>query len=285
MLFPEQQRANNLNLCFNWYSDEDAGRDRGEAHSIRQMVAEMQSRFGTDPERVFVSGLSAGGAMTAVMLASYPEVFAGGGIIAGLPFGTARSIPQAFDRMRGHGGPTGETLSQLVRSASNHRGPWPALSIWHGSNDMIVDPSNARDLIDQWGALHGVSQLPSRTDEVAGYTHRVWRESTGREVIEEYSISGMAHGTPLDTSAGETGEIAGAHMLEAGISSTRQLLRFWGLATPIKTTGRGLPSSRLASPSLAHNLSRAPREVPHENPAGHIGRTIEQALRTAGLLR
>ncbi|MBA2467343.1 MAG: PHB depolymerase family esterase, partial [Sphingomonas sp.] len=89
VLFPEQQRANNPNLCFNWFSPADAGRGKGEALSIRQMVAAMQARHGTDPARVFVSGLSAGGAMAAVMLATYPDVFAGGAIIAGLPFGIA----------------------------------------------------------------------------------------------------------------------------------------------------------------------------------------------------
>ena len=277
LLFAEQQRKNNPNLCFNWFSDEDAGRDRGEALSIRQMVAQMQSRFGTDPARVFVTGLSAGGAMAAVMLASYPEVFAGAGIIAGLPFGTAHSVPQAFDRMRGHGGPTGKGLSELVRAASDHDGPWPTLSIWHGSGDLTVDPSNAQDLIDQWGALHGVAQSPTRIDEVAGYPHRVWCDPTGREVIEEYSITGMAHGTPLDTLQGETGEIAGAHMFEAGISSTRQLLAFWGLAAGTAATKR----VRRSSPDSGRH-GRAWRGQRAEN---HIGKTIEQALRTAGLLR
>ena len=281
LLFPEQQRANNANLCFNWFSDEDARRDRGEAHSIAQMVAEMESRFGTDPARVFVTGLSAGGAMTAVMLASYPELFAGGGIIAGLPFGTAHSVPQAFDRMRGHGGPTGSALSELVRSASDHTGPWPTLSIWHGTSDTTVDPSNARDLIDQWSELHGVSQSPSRTDEVSGYPHRIWCDSSGREVIEEYSITGMAHGTPLDASAGETGEIAGAHMLEAGISSTQLLLRFWGLARSNPAHG----SRRAKSASAARRPLHSARKRPPEGARGQIARTIEHALRTAGLLR
>ena len=133
LLFPEQQRANNPNLCFNWFSPDDTRRDRGEARSIREMVAEMHARFGTDPERVFVTGLSAGGAMTAVMLATYPEVFAGGGIIAGLPFGSAHSVPQAFDRMRGHGGPTAAALSDLVRSETDHPGPGPTLVSFRAS--------------------------------------------------------------------------------------------------------------------------------------------------------
>ncbi|WP_425506894.1 extracellular catalytic domain type 1 short-chain-length polyhydroxyalkanoate depolymerase [Sphingomonas sediminicola] len=133
------------------------------------MVAEMQARHGTDPARVYITGLSAGGAMAAVMLATYPDVFAGGGIIAGLPFGTAQSIPEAFDRMRGQGSPAAGELSQIVRSASSHSGPWPTLSVWHGSSDRTVDPRNAADLVHQWGALHGVGKAPTRTDHVSGY--------------------------------------------------------------------------------------------------------------------
>lgn len=277
MLFAEQTRANNPNLCFNWYSDADAGRGRGEALSIRQMVRAMQARFGTDPTRVFVTGLSAGGAMTAVMLASYPDVFAGGGIIAGLPFGIAHSVPQAFDRMRGHGGPSGKALSELVRAASDHSGPWPTLSVWHGSGDMIVDPSNANGLIEQWSALHGVSNTPSRTDDVEGYPHRTWCDRDGRAVIEEYSITGMAHGTPLDT-IGETGENAGAHMLEAGISSTRELLCFWGIAKP------GVKIQPARAP-VAQISRRAPAKRRPKYAGSDIGKSIEQALRSAGLLR
>ena len=173
VLYPEQQRSNNPNLCFNWFSADDAARGKGEARSIREMVAAVQARHGTDPQRVFVTGLSAGGAMAAVMLAAYPDVFAGGAVIAGLPFGVARSVPEAFDRMRGQGHPPLEALPDLVRSASSHSADWPILSVWHGSADQIVDQSNAFALIEQWRALHGSPQAPAKTDLVQGYPHRV----------------------------------------------------------------------------------------------------------------
>ena len=103
LLFPEQQRANNMNLCFNWYQPGDAARDQGEAASIRAMVAQMVKTHSLDPARVYVTGLSAGGAMTSVMLAAYPDVFAAGAIIAGLPFGCGDFRPhrgKLFDRIR-----------------------------------------------------------------------------------------------------------------------------------------------------------------------------------------
>ena len=93
LLFPQQQRSNNPNLCFNWFEPGDARRGAGEVHSIRQMIEAVVTGHGLDRRRVFITGLSAGGAMAAAMLASYPEVFAGGAIIAGLPFGAANTVP------------------------------------------------------------------------------------------------------------------------------------------------------------------------------------------------
>lgn len=282
VLFPEQQRANNPNLCFNWFSHSDASRDSGEALSIRQMVAEMHSRHLTDPTRVYVTGLSAGGAMAAVMLATYPDVFAGGGIIAGLPFGTAQSIPEAFDRMRGHGGPAADELAEIVRSASKHSGPWPTLSIWHGSSDRTVDPSNAEGLVDQWRALHGAMKRPSRTDRVGGYPHRVWCDAEGREVIEEYVITGMGHGAPLST-VEKFDEVAGPYMLEAGISSTREICRFWGLCDERIHRTWEIAAFVDRKPSAARE--KGPSQRPSSHPlAGGITKTIEDALRSAGLM-
>jgi poly(hydroxyalkanoate) depolymerase family esterase len=284
LLFPEQQRANNPNLCFNWYSQSDSSRDSGEALSIRQMVAEMHARHGTDPARVYITGLSAGGAMAAVMLATYPDVFAGGGIIAGLPFGTAQSVPEAFDRMRGHGGPNADKLAEIVRSASKHNGPWPTLSIWHGTTDHTVDPSNAEDLVDQWRALHGVTKSPTRTDRVRGYPHRVWCDAAGREVIEEYVITGMGHGAPLSTTGEQSDEVPGPYMLEAGISSTRRICRFWGLCD--ERISRNVELTKLVDDGPHVVRSTGSLEQPPSHPlAGGITKTIEDALRSAGLMR
>lgn len=100
LLYPEQQRANNPNLCFNWFSPDDTTRGRGEVLSIREMVTAVRARHGTDPRRVFVTGLSAGGAMAAAMLATYPDVFAGGAVIAGLRTrpNRRRSVPSGSRR-------------------------------------------------------------------------------------------------------------------------------------------------------------------------------------------
>ena len=102
-----------------------------------------------------MTGLSAGGAMAAVMLATYPELFAGGAIIAGMPYGCAANLAEAFELMAGRG-PATRPLADKVRAASPHRGAWPRLSIWQGSADRIVSPANADALVEQWTGLHGL---------------------------------------------------------------------------------------------------------------------------------
>lgn len=279
LLFPEQQRANNPNLCFNWFSRSDASRDSGEALSIRQMVAAVQVAHSTDPGRTYVTGLSAGGAMAAVMLATYPEVFAGGAVIAGLPYGVADSVPEALDLMRGQGLPDPHELTQLVRSASDYAGPWPTLSVWHGSSDGTVDPVNAKALVEQWRKLHGAAEAPAREEMIDGYPHRAWCDPAGRTVVEEYTIPGMAHGTPLSTREPGSHEVAGAYMLEAGISSTRRTAQFWGIAD-IRPQ-RPAPSTGAKPADVGESGTAAARPSP---PSG-VQKTIEDALRSAGLMR
>src|SRR3546814_18949471 len=119
------------------------------------MVSAIVEQHGIDPSCIFVTGLSAGGAMASVMLATYPEVFAGGAIIAGLPYGTATSIPEAFDRMRAHGGPPAAAVGRLVTAASPHQGAWPTISVWHGESDATVSHQNSAPILQQVRDPHG----------------------------------------------------------------------------------------------------------------------------------
>ena len=273
LLFPEQQRANNMNLCFNWYQPGDATRDRGEARSIRAMIAQMIDRHRLDPARIFVTGLSAGGAMTSVMLAAYPEVFAAGAIIAGLPFGCADNLGEALGAMSNVAGTGDAALGEAVRRASPHRGPWPRISVWHGSADRLVVPANGEAIVRQWRQVHGLPAAPTRREQVDGHPRRVWTDPAGQVLIEDYVVSGMAHGTPLrpGRAEGESGQ-AGAHMLDVGLSSTDRIAAFFGIAPE--------PAAAAARPS-----DRPTASEPQAAPANDVQSVIEKALRGAGLMR
>ena len=282
VLLPEQRRANNFNLCFNWYETSDNRRGIGEPASIKQMVDCMIARHGIDAGRVYINGLSAGGAMTSVMLATYPETFAAGAIIAGLPYGSAHGAPQAFDRMRGHGSPDGQALARLVRAASANGGPWPHISVWHGDADYTVAASNGDDIIAQWRPLHGVGQTPDVSDTVDGYPRRVWNDANGRPAIRDYRITGMGHGTPLATTGADACGVSGAHMLDVAISSTRHIVRDWGLGDTVGagTTGTAAPAAAapIARETDIEDRTTAPTA------AGNVTKVIEDALRRAGLM-
>jgi poly(hydroxyalkanoate) depolymerase family esterase len=180
VVFPEQQRVNNPQNCFSWFLPGDTERGRGEALSIRQMVEHAIVEFGVDRNRVFVTGLSAGGAMASVMLATYPEVFAGGAIIAGLPYGWATSVQEALEAMFQERRVSTRALGERVRSASRHQGPWPKISVWHGTADQVVKPANAEDIVGQWAHVHALSRTPSHEDTVDGHRRRVWNGANAR---------------------------------------------------------------------------------------------------------
>lgn len=285
LLYPEQQRANNPNLCFNWFVPKDIERDSGEAFSIAQMVETMIEVHGLDRRRVFITGLSAGGAMTSVMLATYPELFAGGAIIAGLPFGCAKSVPEAFDRLRGHALASERDLEAKVRGASRHQGPWPTLSLWHGTADQTVAHTNMDAIVAQWRSLHGLQQVSPERDPFGPHSRRVWRDEAGVQKIEAFSVAGMGHGTPLD-GRDDIGA-QGAFMLDAGISSTRHIAQFWQLtesgAELSLTTNVEKPTSETTLERVGGQRSASLSQV--RASAAGVGKVIEDALRAAGLMR
>ena len=297
LLYPEQQRSNNANGCFNWFEPANTRRDSGEIMSIRQMIAAVVTRQAIDPARIFVTGLSAGGAMAASMLATYPELFAGGAIIAGLPHGAANGMVQAFDRMRGHGLPSSDRLEKAVRSGSPHAGPWPRISIWHGDADRTVDVVNAEAIGAQWRRLHGLPDGPSDNERIDGVPHRVWRGPDGRALVEEYLVPGMGHGTPLDTRGPQPLGSSAPFMLDVGINSTRRTADFWDLAgsnaMPLTDSaasdaprGRTLQQSDAPLVRSARRIFGTPiKPETRERSSAYVTKVIEDALRSAGLMK
>jgi hypothetical protein len=195
------------------------------------MIAKAVERYGVDRSLIFVTGLSAGGAMASVMLATYPEIFAGGAIIAGLPYGSASSMQEAFEAMFNERAPSSRALGDHVRAASKHRGPWPKISVWHGTADTVVRPSNADQIIRQWLDVQKLMERPSGEEQIGRHTRRVWKDARGDTRLEAYSIAGMGHGVPLAMTGVDSCGVTGPFFLEAGLCSTAQIARFWGLDT------------------------------------------------------
>ncbi|MCM5688380.1 hypothetical protein CN233_14160 [Sinorhizobium meliloti] len=276
VLYPEQVPANNPNVCFNWFTPSDIRRGQGEVHSIRQMVETIIVEYGIDRRRVYITGLSAGGAMANAALCAYPEIFTGGAIIAGLPFAAATTVPEAFDRMRGQGIPDVESLRSRLSGASPHAGPWPTISVWHGTNDRTVAEANAKAIIAQWSGVHGVPSNPSSVETVDGHKRLAWRDRSGRDAIELYLIEGMGHGTPLKVASGY-GHTA-PYMLDVGISSTLHIARSWGLTPLSRRQPEKAGSVKPAPPHQAAHRSQWDRRA-------DIQAVIERALRSAGLMR
>jgi len=312
LLLPEQQVANNANTCFNWFNPDDIARERGEACSIRQMIARMVIDHGIDQHRIFVTGLSAGGAMTSVMLATYPEIFAGGAIIAGLPFGVASNVREALRGMRSSSTRSAHELGDFVRKASHFKGKWPKVSVWHGSADRTVNPGNANEIIKQWLDVHHLPLGPMSVGTVDGHPHQVWWDGDGETIVESYSITDMAHGTPLGLADNdERYGVQGAFLIEAGISSSYHIGKFFGLTAWIREKKSRAKIAPADSPSakLIPRVSPIPAPVvaampdlskilwPQASPPGpepkrrrprraiDVGSIITRALTAAGLRR
>lgn len=280
LLYPEQQRANNPNLCFNWFNPEDICRGSGEARSIRMMIDFMIRTHGLDPHRVFITGLSAGGAMASVMLATYPDVFSAGAIIAGLPFGVAANLREALSAMSSAAAHSANALGTLVREASPHSGDWPRISVWHGDADRTVNAGNAGEIVKQWLDVHGLPTAPMSTTDVDGHVHEQWGRE-GRTMVESYTIRAMAHGTPLaiDGELDAVGTV-GPFMLDAGISSTLRTAAFFGL------TERAATPKPQAERESVQNLRLLPKKSAKPAAQGFdVSEVINRALTAARLLK
>ncbi len=285
VLFPEQTRANSSNLCFNWFQPQDIARRGGEAESIAQMVDAMVDRHALDRSRVFVTGLSAGGAMAAVMLATYPDRFAGGAIIGGLPYGCASGVGQALERMAGRGGGRSAPVAAASGITPDR---WPTISVWHGTADPTVVVGNMDDTAAQWRDVHGVDVASAEVERSGNWERRRWAKD-GRTVVETWRITGMGHGVPIDPAGPEGLGTAGAYMLAIGVDSTAEIARSFGLIGAQAMAPRRATAAKAPKPAAPARLpavvAAKPRPAPPAPAPSSIQTVIEDALRSAGLMR
>lgn len=229
-VFPAQQRSNNNANCFNWFQKSDASRGQGELESIAQMWKQTIADDGIDASRMYLSGFSSGGAVAAALLANYPEVFKGAAIVAGVPYGCASGMSDAFMCMNGMYKKDAKQWGDAVRTATDYKGPRARVSIWHGTSDQIIKPMIGGELVKQWTDVAGVTQTPTTQKKTNEVTYSAFANAAGEVVVEYYQVNGMRHGQPIKQGNGKDScGKAGSYVLEAGVCASYVMSRTWGL--------------------------------------------------------
>ena len=216
--YPTQPKAANASLCWNWFTPENQIRGAGEPSIIAGITKDIIATYDIDPARVFVAGLSAGGAMAAVMGATYPDLYAAVGVHSGLPYKSAADLPSAFAAMRGDAGSLG-LRSRKSRGAAND-GPRIRTIVFHGDADNIVHPSNAASIVGTAKEGESLERAEARNTAARAHTRTVTRDKTGQVVVEQWLIHGSGH-------AWSGGSRDGTYTDPHGPDASSEMLRFF----------------------------------------------------------
>jgi poly(hydroxyalkanoate) depolymerase family esterase len=206
------QRSDAPSKCWNWFRSSDQRRDEGEPSLIAGITRQVMQDYSVDPKRVFVAGLSAGGAAAAIMGTTYSDLYAGVGIHSGLAYGAASDLPSAFMAMRQGGG------SEAVAEAGS---PVPTI-VFHGDRDTTVHPDNGGRILEQSAkAMSPTTKvLRGRVPDGHAYTRTILTDRSGRAISEHWNIHGAGH-------AWSGGSPAGSYTDPRGPDATREMLRFF----------------------------------------------------------
>lgn len=269
VVYAQQRQANHPLRCFTWYSDSDITRDSGEAKSVMQMVDHAIAAHGSDPARVYVTGVSAGGALTSVMLATYPERFAAGSMMAAVPYrcGTDLLSAQACTMMSPSAQRTPMQWGDLVRAENpGFAGPFPRVQIFQGANDTTVAPANAIENVKQWTNVWGIDATADATATIGPATRTQYTAGT-TVAVELYSVAGMGHAIAVgDDGSGPCPASTGTFFVDVGLCSTLRAAEFFGLADvpdpPDMDPGNNDPDEDAGEATASRSGCSATRESP-----------------------
>ena len=210
--YPEQTTAANVSKCWNWFSAGDQRRDQGEPALIAGITLQIMQDYAVDPRRVYVAGLSAGGATAAIMGEAYPDLYAATGVHSGLACGAARDLTSAMAAMRQGGG---------AHLAAPGKQAIPAI-VFHGDRDTTVHPRNGDEVIAQASpaATLRMRAEDGRAPGGHAYTRTLHADAAGRTVLEQWVVHGAGH-------AWSGGSAAGSYTDPRGPDATREMLRFF----------------------------------------------------------
>ena len=209
--YPEQTSSANASRCWNWFRPSDQAKGRGEPAIIAEMTRMIMRDHRVAPDRVFVAGLSAGGAAAAIMGQAYPDLLAGVGVHSGLACGAASDMMSAFTAMRAGSASASADIGRAV----------PTI-VFHGTADRTVHPANAARVARQAGGKAIPTEVRDRSDDGTSFTRRVFTNAAGRTIIEEWLIDGAGH-------AWSGGNPKGSYAVASGPDASREMLRFFGV--------------------------------------------------------
>ncbi|MDO9383088.1 MAG: PHB depolymerase family esterase [Hyphomicrobiaceae bacterium] len=212
--YPQQETSSNAAACWNWFMRAHQLRDRGEPASIAAITRTLIAEFNVPSARVFVAGLSAGGAMAAVLAETYPDVYAAAGIHSGLAYGSATDVMSAFSVMRGDNQPTPAARGNNGAGAAR-------LIIFQGSADATVHPSNAQRLVNgSADASWNTTETPAVDCNGRAVVRQIFEDQTGSARIEVWRIEGAGH-------AWSGGNASGSFADPKGPSASDEMVRFF----------------------------------------------------------
>jgi poly(hydroxyalkanoate) depolymerase family esterase len=220
--YPRQPQSANMQKCWNWFNAEDQRHGSGEPSLIAGIATQVVDEFSADPARVYVAGLSAGGAAAAIMAATYPDIFAAVGVHSGLACGAARDMPSAFAAMGGGG-----TIRQ------RGKGRIVPTIVFHGDADRTVNPCNSDHVIAQSSQDTAMAKTVTHGETPGGmaYSRTVQRDATGTQVLEQWVLHGAGH-------AWSGGSVSGSYTDPRGPDASREMVRFFlsnvNVETPTK---------------------------------------------------
>lgn len=242
VVYPEQKAINNVNNCFNWFLGGDQNKNQGENLSIKQMVDYMKLTYTIDTSKVFITGLSAGAAMTEIACATYPEVYAAGAVMAGGPYKSATTAFEASNAMNGLVTKTPADWANLVYAQNPaYTGSYPRMAFFHGTSDMVVNYNNMNESVKQWTAVHQTDQtIDASISNYSGnpfVTMNSYLDANYTEVVRSYPITNFGHAIALDTgSCPQQGGQTATYAYDINFHSTWHAAHFFGLINQTATT-------------------------------------------------
>ncbi len=202
VLYVQQRPINNSLRCFNWFRPDDILPEQGEVGSVTSMVRHAVAHLGADPRRVYLYGVSSGGALAAALMACAPDLFAQVAIFAGAPYRAANSTLDARLVIRDpRSRLPADWAAQVTALHPGRRAPYPPLLVLHGTRDRVMDFGHGQALVAQWTAVAGTDTVPDSLDTafhgLPGVERRVYT-SGGRTVVTFYRFNGLGHQLPID---------------------------------------------------------------------------------------